>query len=383
MIAVVLEAAARSAALIALVWLTLAVFRPPNPHLHKALWTSVVVASLGMPLLMQIHMAPALTAPILHWTARVHGPTLSPRVRHDSLGAALYLIPAVLLLWRFAQGWRHLWRIRRDAREVSAPWARGLDVRVSAEIPSPATFGTTILLPEECLTWSTTKLAAVVAHESAHVLYRDCYVLWLARLSACLFWFNPAAWWVAQRLAGLAEQTSDDAALETLGSRSDYAEILLGFGVQCSKAPAAAMAARSNLSGRIERILSGVALSQALKRSQLALVIAAVLPAVAAAAAPLQSAGTPAALQPRVVSWGDIGSYYPPEARENGVEGLVVLAITLDKEGRATDTHILTEEPLDMGFGAAASAAAHAMQYSNPTGQPVTFTVRIEFALAE
>ncbi len=395
MIAVVLEAAARSAVLIALVWLILALFRPPNPHLHKALWTSIVVASLGMPLLMQIHVAPAVTAPILHWTVRPHGAAPSPTVSLEALGPSLYLIPAVLLLWRFVQGWRHLWRIRRDARAISAPWAKGLDVRVSAKIPSPATFGTTILLPEECLAWGTPKLAAVVAHESAHVLHRDCYVLWLARLSACVFWFNPLAWWVARRLAELAEQTSDDAALETLGSRSDYAEILLGFGVQRSNQPAAAMAARSNLSVRIERILSGVALSPALKRSQMALIIAAVLPAVAAAAAPLQSGATatvasgPAssglsaapALQPRVVSWGALGSYYPAEARKHHVEGLVELAITLDKEGRATDTQILTEEPLDMGFGAAASAAAHAMKYSNPAGQPVTFTLRIQFAL--
>jgi TonB family protein len=197
--------------------------------------------------------------------------------------------------------------------------------------------------------------------------------------------------WVARRLAALAEQTSDDAAIETLGARVEYAEILLGLGMQRSSELAAAMAARSNLSIRIERILSGVALSPALRRSQLALVIAAVLPAVAIAAAPLQTAAeggqastaasAAASLQPRVVSWGRLDTYYPLEAKRKGIDGFVELAITLDKEGRATDTQILTEDPLDMGFGAAASAAVHAMQYSNPAGHPVTFTLMVKFAL--
>jgi hypothetical protein len=34
-----------------------------------------------------------------------------------------------------------------------------------------------------------------------------------------------------------------------------------------------------------------------------------------------------------------------------------------------------------MGFGAAASAAAHTMEYSNPTGHRAQFTFRVKFAL--
>jgi TonB family protein len=395
MTTVVLEAAARSAALIVLVWLTLAVLRPRNPHLHKVLWTSVVVTSLAMPLLMQIQLLPAIAAPTFQWTLRPHGATLSHAVGLQPLSACLYLVPAAFLLWRLVNGWRRLWRIRRSAEVLRGPWTDGLDVRVSGQIPTPAAFGTTVLLPKECTTWSPTKLAAVVAHENAHVLHRDCYMLWLARLSACVFWFNPLAWWVARRLAALAEQTSDDAAIETLGSRTEYAEILLSLGTRRTSELAAAMAARSNLSMRIERILSNATLSRALRHSQRTLVIAAVLPAVAVAAAPLQSVASAAlqggrassslsataSMEPRVVSWGPLDSYYPPEAKKKDVEGLVELAITLDREGRATDTQILTEDPLDMGFGAAASAAVHAMQYSNPTGRPVTFTLRVRFAL--
>ncbi|HTX25176.1 MAG TPA: M56 family metallopeptidase [Steroidobacteraceae bacterium] len=396
MTAVVLEAAARSAVLILLVRLALALARPQNPHLHKAFWTSVLVASLGMPVLMQIHMAPAVAAPMVEWTARAYAATPIHAAALRPLAAVLYLIPALLLLCRYAAGWARMWSLRHDSQALSAAGTDGLDVRVSGKLSSPATFGTTILLPSDCTAWGGCKLAAVMAHERAHVLHRDCYVRWLARLNACLFWFNPLAWWVERRLAALAEQTSDEAAVATVRSPVDYAEILLGLGVERSSALTTAMAARAGLSTRIERILSGVSRSPALKRSQRALIVAAILPAVAAAAAPIHlvapstSAGGEAHATvsgtvppvPRVASWGPLAAYYPSEARHKGIEGMVELAITLDKEGRATDTQILTEDPLDMGFGAAASAAAHAMRYSNPTGQPVTFTVRVRFALA-
>lgn len=389
---VALEAAARSAVLITVAWAALALLRPRNPHLLKAVWTTVVIASLGMPLLMQIHIAPALAAPVLQWTIRPDSGASTRGVSMQLLGALAYLVPAFLLLSRFASGWTRLLRLCREGQALTGPCADGLDVRVSATIPSPATFGTTILLPTDFSSWSARKLAAVMAHERAHVLHRDCYVLWIARLHACVFWFNPLAWWVVRRLTALAEQTSDEAAVDTLGNGIDYAEILLGLSMQRASGLATAMAS-SDLPARVERILSGTRLSPSLGRRQLLLVLAAVLPAAALAASPLQrtagasarSSQTTAAksatasAEPRVVSWGPLSSFYPREALHKRVEGMVELAVTLDSAGRATDTQILTEYPLNMGFGAAASAAAHAMQYSNPTGQPVTFSIRVKF----
>lgn len=406
MIHLALETALRSAVLITLVWAALALVRVRNPHRLKALWTSVVLASLSLPLLMQMqtHLIPAVAAPLLEWTVRTGGGgaalTDAPRLR--VVGILVYVLPGLLLLWRYGFACGRLWRIRREGRPLGGPWTDdGLDVRVSAEIPSPATFGRTILLPEECSTWSRPKFAAVMAHERAHVLHRDCYALWLARLHACIFWFNPLAWWIVRRLAALSEQTSDEAAVAALGNGIDYAEILVGLRMGRASTLAAAMAS-SDLPRRVERILSGVTLSPALRWSQVAALAAAILPAVALAAAPVQSAAAssangaqsatgvqasagaaPSSTEPRVLSWPPLEPYYPREALHKGVDGMVDLAITLDREGRATDTQILTEYPLDMGFGAAASALAHAMTYSNPSGQPVTFTVRVAFKLAD
>jgi beta-lactamase regulating signal transducer with metallopeptidase domain len=49
----------------------------------------------------------------------------------------------------------------------------------------------------------------------------------MAGVNRALFWFHPLAWWTERRLAALAEQACDDAALAELGSRENYARALL------------------------------------------------------------------------------------------------------------------------------------------------------------
>ncbi len=87
--------------------------------------------------------------------------------------------------------------------------------------------------------------------------YRDCYIQWLARVHACVFWFNPLAWWLNRKLADLAETTSDDAVIELMLDRTAYADLLL----EIARHPAPATvtsAARSNIAARIERIISNI-----------------------------------------------------------------------------------------------------------------------------
>ncbi|MGH8328496.1 MAG: M56 family metallopeptidase, partial [Steroidobacteraceae bacterium] len=340
MIDILVQAAVRSSLLIIVGGLVLAFGRLRSPHVEKAVWTVLTAASLGMPLLLQIRVAPILPAPLAQV---IVGPFAAASGRAAALHAlwtVIYLVPAVLLMLRFVWGWTRMRRIRCEAQPVHAPWAAGLDVRASASVSSPVTFGKSILLPAEFATWSAMKLAAAVAHERAHVIHRDCYVLWLARLARCAYWFNPLAWWIARRLGVLAERTSDEAAVECLGSRTDYAELLLQF--QASRQSALAVAiVRSSLSSRIERILSGDTLSPALNRWQLALVLTAILPAVALAAMPVGGTASAGSQHPRVVSWGALAAYYPQEAIHKGVgEGVVKLAVTLNPAGEPTHAKV-------------------------------------------
>jgi TonB family protein len=80
-----------------------------------------------------------------------------------------------------------------------------------------------------------------------------------------------------------------------------------------------------------------------------------------------------------VLGWPDLERYYPQEALRDHVNGIVRITVTLDKAGRATDTHILSESPPNRGFGAAASTVAHLMSYSNPTDHETSVTFNIKF----
>jgi TonB family protein len=91
--------------------------------------------------------------------------------------------------------------------------------------------------------------------------------------------------------------------------------------------------------------------------------------------------GLPAA--PRIMGGIDattLAKFYPQDAEKRGIEGFVTIAVTLDEEGRATDSQILSESPPDMGFGAAAASLARSVTYSNPSGVPVVFKFAVKFA---
>lgn len=390
MISLVVEAVVRSMALGLVLWLALSLTRSRNPHLHKMLWSTVLLASLAIPFVMRAHVTPVIQAPDYVLTLRGGGG--EPTHWSAAWGGAsmLYASIALTLLSRYAYSLFLMWRIRRNARVLHEVWSAGMDVRVTAQVSCPATFGSTILLPPGFTEWSAQKLRAVMAHEHSHVLHKDCYVLWLARLHTCLFWVNPLAWWMQRRLASLAEITSDEAAVTVVEDRARYAEILLEFAQQRAASAVATAMARPKISGRIDRILSGIAPSTVPRLSKRVLVLAALLPAVAATAAPVGTAPirlaqqAAASAEPSIktaVGLEVLEKYYPKDAMHRGIEGVVRIQVTLDAQGRATDTLILSENPLDMGFGAAASTLAHQFEYNNPTHRPAQLTFNVKFAL--
>ena len=60
MINLIVEAALRSLALAALVWLAVKALRIRNPHIEKAIWTTVLLGALAMPALMQYRLSPQI-----------------------------------------------------------------------------------------------------------------------------------------------------------------------------------------------------------------------------------------------------------------------------------------------------------------------------------
>lgn len=385
MISVLIEAILRSAALAIAVGLALYIFRVRNPHLQKSVWTAVLVAALVMPLLMRAHGAVIHAPSVLTLTLDSVGPVASGSIR-PSL-AAIYCAVGLLMCVRHIMSITRLVRVRRSARRVLDAWASDLDVRVTRELSGPATFGATVLLPAEHVHWSTQKRDAVMAHERAHVRSHDCQRLWLARLYQCLFWLNPLAWWLERRIASLAEETSDAAALEAVGDAPAYAEILLEFAAVGGRTAPVAMGMSSRMATRIERIVDGKAAPGEPRVWRRFAAAAAIVPAMFLCATlqfvPVHPAHArdAAANSPRILGWPRLAKYFPAKARRAGVDGWVTVAVTLDDRGQPLDARILAEEPRDLGFGAAAADVARVVKYSNPTGHNAQVEFRMKFAL--
>lgn len=283
MIAFAIEAVIRCLALSALVWAVISFVRP-NPYLERTVWITVALGSLALPLLMKSGVLPVMH--VSPWLSLRRVLAESAVKRWADPMMVLYALIACALVLRFAIGLVRFWFIRRRAEGLSGLLSGNSDVRVSPEISSPATFASTILLPVECMRWPSLKLMAVLAHERSHAERKDCYVQWLAHLHACLFWINPLAWWMRHRLAVLAENSSDDAAVAELGSRLEYAKVLLEIASCRSTSSVMLAAGRSNLPARIERLTSKLpATVKPLRRYQV-LTMTLLLPILIAAAAP-------------------------------------------------------------------------------------------------
>jgi TonB family protein len=329
-------------------------------------------------------------------------PIAHPPLHWLQSASILYALATVALLGRFAIGWMRMWRIRRRATILHEPWTLADDVRVSLRLRSPATFGSTILLPPQFCEWSERKLAAVLAHERSHVRRSDCYILWLARIHTCLFWINPLAWWLQGRLAVLAETTSDDAVIAELGDRPAYAEVLLEIAAsvpveRLSLAATEMASSQFKIGARIDRIISGIAPAAAPKRRYQLLAVGLLLPVVAVSAATLQVHSMRLAqadaqsqtdeddpLRPRIISGGDpaeTGKFYPPMAKVRGLNGRVKVAIDIDADGTPTGAHVLDETPVELGFGEAATLIVQTFRFSNPRHLPTQVTLAVKFEL--
>src|SRR5947209_17744396 len=170
MIIALVEAALRSLALAVMVWFSLAAFRVKNPHQEKLVWTVVLASALAMPALQ--HWGLATTIPVssvplptvvlrdLSWTAS-SGPV--------ALGMYLYSAITIVFLARLAIATARMWHLTATAEPVDPASTFGMNVRATRRLSSPATFGSTILLPSSHVEWTQVKRTLILQHESAHV----------------------------------------------------------------------------------------------------------------------------------------------------------------------------------------------------------------------
>jgi beta-lactamase regulating signal transducer with metallopeptidase domain/ribosomal protein L7Ae-like RNA K-turn-binding protein len=170
------------------------------------------------------------------------------RVRRLAYGAADLREPEwtqLLAECAHTMGVRRAVRLRRS-REQSMPMALG--------IHQP-----TILIPTIADTWQENRRRAVILHELAHVARHDCLTQSLAMAACTIYWFHPAAWWIARRLRIERELACDDRVIAAGAAPRDYAghllEIAYSLGSQRLPALAVTMARPRQLEGRMLAVL--------------------------------------------------------------------------------------------------------------------------------
>ncbi|MCP5116538.1 MAG: M56 family metallopeptidase, partial [bacterium] len=184
-------------------------------------------------------------------------PIEPPAADWRAIAGLIYSTGLILLSGRLILG---LWFRRRFLRGATVIEGGLLE---SSATRVPVTLGWVsprIILPLEWRSWEGWKLRAVLAHERAHVRRRDALIGLLASLNVAIYWFHPLAWWLLRRVAVLAEQASDDAAICETGDARRYAEVVLevarkAAGVRRLEWAAISMAGSRRLEGRIDRIL--------------------------------------------------------------------------------------------------------------------------------
>ena len=190
-------------------------------------------------------------------------------IRIKPILAMLYLAVGGILLLRMLAGLSiafRIWRRSRpadvSARALAALGISSLRARVSPDLSTPVTIGSTVILPADYADWDAAKLRIVLAHEHSHVRQGDFYLQSLAAFHLAIFWFSPLGWWLQRKLSELGEALSDRAGLEQAKDPASYAQVLLEFAAMPRTSPFAgaltgvAMARSNNLSSRIERILN-------------------------------------------------------------------------------------------------------------------------------
>jgi TonB family protein len=243
-----------------------------------------------------------------------------------------------------------------------------------------------VLLPASSEYWPEERLRVVIAHELAHVQRMDWLFQMLAQAVCALYWFNPLLWLAANRLHRESELACDDAVLRLGVDARDYAthlfEIARGF-CQSKRtwSPTLAMARQSALERRFATLLKSKLNRNALSTKKAVLITAAALTLVFPVAA-MHVSDTTETVSP-VVDQYTTPPLYSDEARSQGVEGKVTLAVTVGADGTARSLQVVR----GLGYGLDQNALVAVRDWhfapAKRNGRAVESTARVdvEFSL--
>ena len=197
---------------------------------------------------------------------------------------ATWAVISVGLLIRLGFSLWHVYRLRRECREIDGTWLsssaeaalaevsqqfprmRRVKLLVSENVRVPTALGffrAAVVLPAWALRdLSADELKMIVLHELAHLHRWDDWTNLAQKFVKALFFFHPAVWWIDSRLALEREIACDDMVLEQTANARTYAASLVSVAekvVAEKMRMGRALALAQNALGRVREVSQRVA----------------------------------------------------------------------------------------------------------------------------
>jgi TonB family protein len=381
-----------------------AVLRLQAPRWALGYWQAVLAAALALPWLQPWRPAEppgngegGAVAPVSTVVLAVEG------AEWPRLVVGLLLAGVLVRFLRLGLGLRALRRYRIRSRPLpdlaeTTP-AEVSDARLrlvlSPDVAAPATYGLlrpVVLLPPAFTTMDSAHRRALVLHEALHARGRHWPLVVAEELVQAVLWFHPAIAWLVGRIRLCREQVVDQEVVRLTGARRAYLETLLAIAAAAARGPrpfpAPLFLKPSHLGRRVDLLLKEVTMSTARVCLTLTVGPAVLLLAgsLAVSALPLEgppaltagdAAGDNGALQPpKLVQ--RVAPVYPAQAKKDGVEGEVRLAIRIDASGEVSNVAIVGGEP---SLAEAAVVAVRQWRYEPSDRGPLKAHITVRFTL--
>lgn len=259
--------------------LVLAALRNARPEARYAVGCGALLACLGWPALgLYLRLTDGVNATAMYAGGLLPAALLAP----DSLPDISTLLRAVVGIWalcaallaaRMALGMLWIersasapagrnaqWQARLSGMALDAGITRTIRLRVVDGIASPLAAGIwrpVVLVPASLVSGMPPDLlAALLAHELAHIRRHDYLINLLQNAIEALLFFHPAVWWISRSVRIEREHIADDFAARQLGEPRRLALALSELErLQFSHHDLALAANGGNLMSRIKRLL--------------------------------------------------------------------------------------------------------------------------------
>ena len=412
------------AVLVAAGALAAAAARVRRPRVMLAYWQALLLVALLLPALQPWRTRTAEGTPVqVAWSASTAAAAAPASLPWAEALAAVLLAGVLVRAWILARGLRRLAGLRRRAlpwddpgllAEIQGLWGPPAQFLLSGEVQIPATFGLrrpVVVLPAAFTQLPREQQRYALCHELWHVRRHDwAWAVGEEALRAA-FWFHPAVAWLIGRIRLAREQVVDAEVVRATRARQAYLETLLALARASAgalPAPLAMFLRESHLMRRVDLLLEEVAMSTKRVTLRVAASAAVVIGAGAVAvwAFPLHqqqevvekasvaggvaggveggvSGGVEGGVPGGVVGGapgGVVGGVsgekrklgprrnmvhrprlvYPPDLKEQGIEGAVELEVKIEADGSVSDVRVLTGHA---GLAQAAAAWAREARY--------------------